>query len=353
MMSLKDYGWNDFHQHSYHKSDNQGEQVGRVVSVQGFKHHLVSAKGEVEAELAGRLLYGAEGEDLPKVGDWVCFLDYGETGYIIGRLPRQNMLSRKTPGKKNERQVLGANIDYACIVQALDRDFNVMRLDRYITQILACGIKPFVILNKIDLVDDYHQYFSKVVALKHDVEILCCSVVSGFGISSVNEMFQKEKTYIMVGSSGVGKSSLLNALMNSSAQEISDVSDFNGRGRHTTTARELFLLPNGGLLMDTPGMREFGMTNEHDADGDAMFPAIEEFASECRYGDCTHMTEEGCAVLEALNGGELDVAVYESYVKLVKEQKRFGVRAEDKKRINKQSGKISREANENRKKYKY
>jgi len=353
MTSLKDFGWNDFHQHNYNQSHNHGEKVGRVVSIQGFKHHLVSENGEVEAELAGRLLYGAEAEDLPKVGDWVCFLDYGQNGYIIERLPRENMLSRKTPGKKNDRQVLGANIDGACILQALDRDFNVMRLDRYITQIIACGIKPFILLNKIDLVDDYHRYFRQVVALKHDVEILCCSAISGFGISSVSELFQRGKTYIMVGSSGVGKSSLLNALMNTEAQETSEISDFNGRGRHTTTSRELFLLPTGGLLMDTPGMREFGMTDEDGVGSDGMFPAIEKFAANCRYGDCTHMIEEGCGVLKALERGELDGNVYESYVKLVKEQRRFGVRAEDKKRMNRQFGKMTREANERRKKYKY
>jgi len=352
MTSLIDYGWNDFHQNNYNQSHNHGEKVGRVVSVQGFKHHLISENGEVEAELAGRLLYGADGEDLPKVGDWVCFLDYGQAGYIIERLPRQNILSRKTPGKKNDRQVLGSNIDCACIVQSLDRDFNVMRLDRYITQVLACGIKPFVVLNKIDLVDDYHRYFRQVIALKHDVEILCCSVVSGFGISSVSEMFQPGKTYIMIGSSGVGKSSLLNALMNIDVQETSEISDFNGRGRHTTTARELFLLPGGGLLMDTPGMREFGMTAEQGSGGDGIFPAIEEFAENCRYGDCTHMVEEGCAVLRALDRGDLEATAYESYVKLVKEQRRFEIRAEDKKRMNRQFGKMAREANENRKKYK-
>ena len=353
MTSLKDYGWNDFHQHNYNQSENHGEQVGRVVSVQGFKHHLVSTNGEVEAELAGRLLYGAEGEDLPKVGDWVCFLDYGQTGYIIGRLPLQNMLSRKTPGKATDRQVLGANIDYACIVQGLDRDFNVMRLDRYIAQIISCGISPVVVLNKSDLVEDVRPFVSLVEDLKRDVKIYCCSTMTGNGVEELRAMFEPGKTYMMIGSSGVGKSSLLNVFMNANAQETNSISDFNGRGRHTTTARELFMLSNGSLLMDTPGMREFGMTSEDGADADAMFPAIEEFASRCKYGDCTHMMEEGCAVLSALSNGELDAAVYESYVKLVKEQRRFGIRAEDKKRMNKQFGKLTKEAKSYRKKYKY
>jgi ribosome biogenesis GTPase len=353
MTSLKDFGWNDFHQHNYSQSGNSGERVGRVVSVQGFKHHLVSDNSEVQAELAGRLLYGAETEDLPKVGDWVCYLDYGETGYIIERLPRQNALSRKTPGKKTERQVLGANIDYAIIVQALDRDFNIMRLDRYITQVTACDIKSFVVLNKTDLVTDVAPYIQQVRDLNRHVEIACCSVVSDVSVPSLRSLLQPSKTYIMIGSSGVGKSSLVNALMNSDIQHTTSVSDFNGRGRHTTTARELFLLSNGSLLMDTPGMREFGVTSDGDGDGDSLFPAIEEFAVNCKYADCSHLNEEGCAVIEALNSDRLDAAVYESFVKLVKEQKRFGIRAEDKKRMNKQSGKMSREANSHRKKNKY
>ena len=352
MTSLKDFGWNDFHQHNYSQSHNHGEPVGRVISVQGFKYHLATTKGELEAELAGRMLHSSEPEDLPKVGDWVCYLDNGESGYIIECLLRQNALSRKTPGKKTERQVLGANIDYACIVQGLDRDFNVARLDRYITQIVACGIKPVVVLNKSDLVADVMPYVRQVNNLKRDIPVYYCSTISGIGVADLQASFEIGKTYMMIGSSGVGKSSLLNVLTNSTTQVINEVSDFNSKGKHTTTSRELFLLPNGSLLIDTPGMREFGVTSD-DESGDSLFPAIEEFAVNCRYGDCTHMIEEGCAVLEALDSGALDRPVYDSYVKLVKEQRRFGIRIEDKKRMNKQFGKLTKEAKNYRKKYKY
>jgi len=352
MTSLKDFGWNDFHQHNYNQSGNRGEFVARVISVQGFKHHLVTEKGEVEAELAGRLLYGAEAEDLPKVGDWVCYLDYGQSGYIIERLPRQNTLSRKTAGKKNDRQVLGTNIDYAIIVQGLDRDFNLMRLDRYITQIVACGIQPIIVLNKVDLVPDANPFIQLVKDLKRDVEVLCCSTVSRVGIADLR-IFKKSNTYIMIGSSGVGKSSLLNVLMNAETQQTREISDFNGRGKHTTTVRELFMLPDGSLLMDTPGMREFGVTNEDGVDGESLFPAIEALAVNCKYGDCSHLSEEGCAVLQALETGELDAAIYESFMKLVREQRRFGIKAEEKKRMNRQFGKMVKEAKSFRKRYKY
>src|ERR1041384_7135461 len=351
MTSLKDFGWNDFHQHNYNHSHNHGEFVGRVVSVQGFKHHLVTEKGDVEAELAGRLLYGTEAEDLPKVGDWVCYLDYGQSGYIIERLARQNTLSRKMAGKKNERQVLGANIDIACIVQGLDRDFNVMRLDRYITQIVACGIEPIVILNKADLVPDVNPFVQQVADLKRNVNVYCCSTASGVGMDEIRSMFESGKTYIMIGSSGVGKSSLLNALLNAETQQTAGISDFNGKGRHTTTARELFMLPNGSMLMDTPGMREFGVTSEEGSDGESLFPAIEALAAHCKYSDCSHMTEEGCAVREGLLHGELDLAIYGSFVKLVKEQLRFSIGAEEKKRMNKRFGKMVKEAKSFRKKY--
>jgi ribosome biogenesis GTPase len=352
MISLEDYGWNDFHQQNYGQSSNFQERVGRVISLQGFKYHLMTIAGEIEAELAGRLLYGADPEDIPKVGDWVCFLDYGQGGYIIECLPRKNSLSRKTPGKKTERQVLGTNIDYGCVVQGLDRDFNIMRMDRYITQIIACGITPVVVLNKVDLVEDIALYMAQVADLQRGCNIFCCSTVTSVGIREWQNSFERGKTYMMIGSSGVGKSSLLNSIMHLTVQATASVSDFNNKGRHTTTSRELFLLPNGSLLMDTPGMREFGMTSEAGADI-SLFPAIEDFSGSCRYNDCTHMGEEGCAVLGALQSGELDHDAYNSYIKLVKEQRRFEINATDRKRMNKQFGKIVKEAKNHRKKFKF
>ncbi|HWA36217.1 MAG TPA: ribosome small subunit-dependent GTPase A [Cyclobacteriaceae bacterium] len=352
MISLEEFGWNEFHHKNYLQSASSNEPRGRVISLHGFKYHLMTKAGEIEAELAGRLLYGAEPEDLPKVGDWVCFLDYDQGGYIIERLPRQNALSRKNPGKKTERQILGANIDYGCVVQGLDRDFNIMRIDRYVTQIIACGITPVVVLNKSDLIEDTAPYVQQVKDLRKDCDVFCCSTLTSAGINELQNSFQRGKTYMMVGSSGVGKSSLLNALMDSSIQATGSISNFNSKGRHTTTSRELFQLPNGSLLMDTPGMREFGVTDEEGADG-LLFPAIEKFAVNCRYNDCTHMIEEGCAVLNALQTGDLDQTAYASYVKLVKEQSRFEINIEDRKKLNRQFGKIVKEAKNNRKKYKY
>jgi ribosome biogenesis GTPase len=350
MISLENYGWNEFHQ----TINKNGLVIGRIISIQGFKYYVITANGELETELSGKLMHAASTEELPKLGDWVALMSYGSIGYVIDVLPRRNELSRKNPGSKIQRQILAVNIDQALIVQGLDSNFNLMRLERYIVQLTSCGISPVVILNKADLIDDRTQFTGEIHRLQRDVPVYFCSTYSGSGIDIIrDEVLKKQKTYILIGSSGVGKSSLLNALMNEAQQTVSSVSDSNNKGRHTTTSRELFQLPNGSLLIDTPGMREFGLTFENDQQPEDLFPAIVQFASSCRFSDCLHTHEAGCAVLEAISNGNLDSDVYESYVKLMKEQKRFEIHIEDKKRINKQFGKMTREANDYRKKFKY
>jgi ribosome biogenesis GTPase / thiamine phosphate phosphatase len=351
MIFLKNYGWNTFHQQNYILQ--KGEAAGRVISIKGFKYELITEKGELETELSGKLLYGSASEELPKIGDWVSFLDYGDTGYIINVFPRMNALSRKNPGVKTERQVLAANVDHALIVQGLDREFNIMRLERYLTQVVSCKINPIVILNKADLVGDLDAYRQQVLKLKRDCRIFFCSTLTGLGISDIKAALQCEKTYIMIGSSGVGKSSLLNVLNDATVQRTQSVSDHNYKGTHTTTTRDLFKLPNGSLLIDSPGMREFGLTSEGADSSSGLFPAIDGFAPSCRYSDCNHVDVSGCAVIEALEKGSLDTQVYDSYIKLMKEQKRFQINVEDKKRMNKQFGKMTKEAKSFRKKYKY
>ena len=353
MIRLEDYGWNDFHQKNYSTFQNTEHAVGRVTSVKGFKYWLITSNGELESELSGKLMYGSEHEQLPKVGDWVIYLDYGKAGYIIDLLPRVNQLSRRNPGIKTERQILGANIDYALIVQGLDRDFNLMRLERYLTQVTSCGITPIIILNKSDLVESQVEYESQIQKLNRECRVLFCSTLTGSGIQDVKNVFEKGLTYILIGSSGVGKSSLLNVLMHEDLQKTQSISTFNNKGTHTTTTRDLFQLPNGSLLIDTPGMREFGVTTDNNETSDVLFPVIEGFAGRCRYADCKHVNEAGCAIIAAVQSGKIDQTVYDSYVKLMKEQKRFEINVEDKKRLNKQFGRMTKEAKNYRRKYKY
>jgi ribosome biogenesis GTPase len=353
MTPLEEFGWNDFHRHQFASIKDNSCLPGRVVSIQGFKYYLATANGELETELSGKLLYGADPDEIPRVGDWVSYLDYGPTGYVISGLPRANALSRKNPGNVTERQILCANVDFALIVQGLDRDFNLMRLERYMAQVTACGITPVVVLNKSDLVTDPDNYLQKILALRRECLVFFCSTVNGSGLKELSEGLVPGKTYIMVGSSGVGKSSLLNVLLGADIQSVNSVSTFNNKGKHTTTRRDLFRLPNGSLIIDSPGMREFGFTSEGDQDADTLFPAIDELASSCRYADCLHISEPGCEVLQALASGELNPVTYESYVKMLKEQQRFNIRIEDKKKLNRQFGKMTKEAKTHRRKHKY
>lgn len=355
MFLLEKYGWNNFFSdyHAEHCS-SKDFHVGRVISIQGLKYHLITQAGELEAELAGKLLYGSDNEQLPCVGDWVYCLRYDTQGYIAEVFPRFNALSRKNPGNRTERQILASNIDYAIIVQGLDRDFNLMRLDRYLVQILACGIRPLVILNKADLVDDPQFYLAEVARLGRECPVYCTSLKANSGLEELyNQVLEPGKTYILVGSSGVGKSSLLNALIKDFQLRTGPISESTHKGTHTTTTRELFQLPNESLIIDTPGMREFGLALEEDLAASGLFPALDQWAASCRYADCRHLGESGCAVVEAYEDGSLDPKIYESYCKLVKEQRRFELKAEDRKRLGKQFGKMSREAKEFRQKYKY
>jgi len=354
MELLKEYGWNKHFETHFNKHQTEGLEAGRVISVKGYIYTLISNNGETEAELSGRIMFGSAPEELPKSGDWVYFIRYDEKGYITEVFPRINEISRKTPGNTSEKQVIAANIDYAVIVQGLDRDFNLMRLERYLVQITACGIKPVIVLNKSDLTTERENYLQAIKSLGRNCPVYICSTYTGEGIDElVINGFTEYKTYIMLGSSGVGKSSLLNALSGTDVRPTGILSNSTGKGRHTTSTRDLFKLPNGSLLIDTPGMREFGLSFEEQFENKGIFPVIDKFAHLCRYSDCHHIEEEGCAVIDAFNKGEIKEEVYQSYLKLLKEQQRFNISAEERKRMGKQFGKMVREVKDYRKKYKY
>ncbi|MEJ1242146.1 ribosome small subunit-dependent GTPase A [Chryseolinea sp. T2] len=352
MQLLEQYGWNSFFQSYKDSRPDHNTLIGRVISIKGFKYELVTSEGFHECELAGKLLFGASPEELPKVGDWVWYLPYDVQGYIVDVLPRRTELSRKAPGAKSERQVLAVNLDAALVVQGLDRDFNLMRLDRYLVQLAACSIPTIVVLNKADLVDDTSPYLNDIQKLHRNVAVHFCSTFDQRGVSELFDLLGQAKTYALIGSSGVGKSSLLNAWNSTVVQATGSLGVGTQKGKHTTTTRDLFMLSNGSLVIDTPGMREFGVTMEAGTD-ENVFPVIAELSQKCRYSDCLHQGEEGCAVLQALDDGSLESVVYDSYIKLLKEQRRFHVNAINKKRMEKQFGKMTREASNHRKKYKY
>ena len=264
-------------------------------------------------------------------------------------------LSRKDPGTKFQKQVLAANIDYALIVQGLDADFNIMRMERYIVQIIACGIKPIALLNKADIVDNAEVYKQQVEKLQRDIGVYCCSTYTGFGIPELmNDVMETGKTYILVGSSGTGKSSLLNSVHELRSSEDWKQKRFHGKRKAHHDITRFVSASKRVLIIDTPGMREFGVTSDEGQSSNELFPVIAKIAEGCRYTDSyARRIEVGCAVLDSLNSGTLGTEIYESYLKLMKEQRRFGIKAEDKKRLNKQFGKMTKEAKNYRKKYKY
>lgn len=348
------YGWNKYQSTQNNTNQINENEIGRIISIKGTIYTLATQSGELKAELTGQLLYTLSKEELPKVGDWVQFIAYDTSGIILSVLSRFNSLFRKTPGKQTSKQIIAANIDKAIIIQGLDNDFNLMRLERYIAQVISCNITPVIILNKADLVGDKQKYIHEVKKLQRDTSIYLCSTYNNEGIDVLrNELFEPEKTYVFIGSSGVGKSSLLNAISGTTIRATNIISDTTGKGKHTTTTRDLFVLTNGSLVIDTPGMREFGIGFDEDSNQDETFPIISEYAKNCRYTDCKHINESGCAVIAAYEDGEIEPVVYESYIKLMKEQQHFEKSIHEKRREGKIFGKMVKEVSKNRKKYKY
>jgi len=354
MTSLTSFGWNAHFEQHFHTYQAQGLDAGRITAIEGFRHKLVTAKGTAEAMLSGALMNSVENWELPKVGDWVAFKSYDTEGIIVSVLKRINELSRKLPGRTTEKQVIASNIDTAFIVQGLDRDFNPMRLQRYIVQVMQCNIRPVVLLNKQDLVPDPERYRQEVNALGYDCPVLLLSATGHEDLQQwAAEHLLPGKTYVLIGSSGVGKSTLVNALLGYRLQEEGAVSDFNQKGKHTTVARHLIMLPSGAMLIDSPGMREFGVTLEADDQGINYHPLLAALSAECRFHNCTHRHEPGCAVVVAVHEGALPREVYKSYLKISREQAHYQGDSVEKKRMERQFGKMAKQVVQYRKQRKY
>jgi ribosome biogenesis GTPase / thiamine phosphate phosphatase len=291
--------------------------LGRVSAVHREQYRLYTAEGEMKAEAIGALLYRAvDRSEWPVVGDWVAAQRVGPGEAMIHAvLPRRTTFSRRAAGDREREQVIAANIDLALIVCGLDRDFNPRRIERYLVLARESGAAAAIVLNKADLCQDTEARVREVRQSGGGATVVSICAQSADGIEPILGLIGGDRTVVLLGSSGVGKSTLVNQLLGEERQRVQEVSDSDSRGRHTTTHRELVLLPRGGAVIDTPGMRELQLWAGQDS-LDSAFDDIAELALECRFRDCTHRVEVGCAVQAAILGGEIEAGRWQSYLKL-------------------------------------
>ena len=316
-------GWDEFFENNFKSFAEDGYTCGRVALEHKNFFRLYTQHGEMLAEMSGKLRHNAVNRiDLPAVGDWVVIRSLPEHGraLIQAVLPRRTSFVRKIAGARTEEQIVGANIDTVFLLTSLNQDFSLRRIERYLIIAWESGAKPIIILSKSDLCERVVESVAEVQAVAHGVPIHAVSVVTGSGIADLAQYFNRGQTVALLGSSGVGKSSLINHLAGVDQLKVQTVSERDDRGRHTTTHRELVLLPTGGLVLDTPGMRELQLWNG-DESLQLVFDDIDALASQCFFGDCRHQDEPRCAVREALEAGTIDTGRYRSYEKLQKELK--------------------------------
>ncbi|MDP3480207.1 MAG: ribosome small subunit-dependent GTPase A [Desulfoprunum sp.] len=321
-MELSEIGLDNWFKDQAGELCGPGGAVARVTAVDRDRYIIRNEQGEIPAELTGKFLFTAQSPtDLPCVGDWVCVHshDEGTHASIHHILPRKSFLRRKTPGRNIEFQMIAANIDVAFIVQSCHFDFNVPRLERYLVMVNEGHIEPLVLLTKTDLISPaaLEQLIEKIRYSGIGAGIVTLSNITGEGIDQIREIMVPGKTYCLLGSSGVGKTTLINRLMGDSGLATREVSD-TGEGRHTTTRRQLIMLEHGGLLIDMPGMRELGMMGVSEGI-DESFADIRELLQNCRFSDCSHTNEPGCAIQKAIKHHELNAEHYQNYLKLRKE----------------------------------
>lgn len=351
-MKIEDLGYGPFFEEQRNRLGFGAFPVARVISEHRGAYGVKTTDGEYLAHVTGNRIFNASSrEDYPAIGDWVAITELqGDRAVIRGILPRLTIIKRKhgdrnRDGDKDKIQIIAANIDVAFVVESVDRDYNLNRFERYFAIAENGGVKPAIILNKIDLLSE-EKLGGTLAELKKrfpDIDVIPTSTVNNAGLDDLKQYITKGRTHCFLGSSGVGKSSLINTLLGGNTIKTGDISTYSGRGKHVTTARQMYFLENGGIVIDNPGMREVGMTDTSEG-VDGFFDAITRLARGCKYADCTHVHESGCKVLDAVQSGKLDEKQYANYIGLKKEAEYHELSGAERREKDRQFGKFIKSA---------
>jgi ribosome biogenesis GTPase len=352
--SIEKLGFDKWFQDNVNSERLEGLEIARVIAVHKDSYTITNGKNDVFAELVGKMLYSAVSPiDYPAVGDWVLAIFYDENTFSIIHeiIQRKSLLKRKTPGKKRDFQLIAANIDTAFIVQSLDDNFNLRRLERYLVMINDSNIRPIVLLSKSDLLapEEVSIRIGEIHKIMPRLHVQPFSNENESGLKNVMDLLKPGLTYCLLGSSGVGKTTLLNNLIGESIFKTKTVRKKDSKGRHATTYRQLIKLDCGAMVVDTPGMRELGNFSV-ETGLDETFIEITELSKQCQFNDCTHVTEKGCAVLKAIEDDKLSEKRYQNYIKMNKESIYNEMSYLEKRQKDKQFGKFIKTVMKHKKK---